>query len=179
MDSDEQLFARVRSGDLIAFDALYARYERPLYGFLFASLKNRADAEDAFHEAFLNALKGSPPSFDDGGFRAWMFRIGRNVALNRLRKAARGAVAVGALEPPDPPPIATDVIEQRERRVALDSAVLRLPSSLAEIYRLRTSGLSYDEIASVLETPLGTVKSRMHEMVRLLREEMRSWTARG
>jgi DNA-directed RNA polymerase specialized sigma24 family protein len=56
-DSDEQLFGRVRRGDLSAFDELYARYERPLFGLLLASLRNRADAEDAFHEAFLNALK--------------------------------------------------------------------------------------------------------------------------
>jgi RNA polymerase sigma factor (sigma-70 family) len=177
MDSDERLFARVRSGDLSAFDALYARYERPLFGFLVASLKNRADAEDAFHEAFLNALKSSSKSIDEGAFRAWLFRIARNVALNRLRKAARGAAVADLVDAPLPPPTATDTLETEERRVALDSAVGRLPASLAEIYRLRTSGLSYDEIASVLETPVGTVKSRMHEMVRLLREEMRPWTA--
>jgi RNA polymerase sigma-70 factor (ECF subfamily) len=179
MDSDERLFARVRSGDLSAFDELYARYERPLYGFLVASLKNRADAEDAFHEAFLNALKSPEKSLDDGGFRAWLFRIARNVALNRLRKGARGAAAMDRLPSPESQASAPEALEHEERRVALESAVARLPASLAEIYRLRTSGLSYDEIAHVLETPVGTVKSRMHEMVRLLREEMRPWTARG
>jgi RNA polymerase sigma-70 factor (ECF subfamily) len=76
-------------------------------------------------------------------------------------------------------PTAHDHLEAREVAVALDGAVARLPPALAEVYRLRTSGLSYEEIADVLETPLGTVKSRMHEMVRHLREDMAPWTARG
>jgi DNA-directed RNA polymerase specialized sigma24 family protein len=48
---------------------------------------------------------------------------------------------------------------------------------LAEVYRLRVSGLSYEEMAQVLEVPLGTLKSRMHDMVRRLQEEMEKWTA--
>jgi RNA polymerase sigma-70 factor (ECF subfamily) len=179
MDSDERLFARVRSGDLSAFDELYARYERALYGFLMASLKNRADAEDVFHDAFLNALKSRAVTFEEGGFRAWLFRIARNAVLNRQRSSARGAAAKARVDAPEPHATAVDRIEEHERDVALRSAVARLPASLAEIYRLRTSGLSYDEIADVLETPVGTVKSRMHEMVKLLRKEMDPWTARG
>jgi RNA polymerase sigma-70 factor (ECF subfamily) len=179
MDSDERLFERVRRGDLSAFDVLYARYEGPLFGFLLASLQNRADAEDAFHESFLNALRSASPRFEQGGFRSWLYRIARNIVLNRRRKGARGAAAVTQLEEPQPIPTASEQLVERERRVALDSAVSRLPLALAEVYRLRVSGLSYDEIANVLETPVGTVKSRMHEMVKVLREEMRPWTARG
>ena len=52
-----------------------------------------------------------------------------------------------------------------------------LPKSLAEVYRLRASGLSYEEMAEVLAVPLGTVKSRMHQMVAELRKEMQAWTA--
>jgi RNA polymerase sigma factor (sigma-70 family) len=83
------------------------------------------------------------------------------------------------LEPPEPPKAVDGRIEEHEKHAALDAAVARLPAPLAEVYRLRVSGLSYDEIASVLETPVGTVKSRMHEMVRVLREEIGPWTARG
>jgi len=179
MDSDERLFARVRSGDLSAFDELYARYERPLYGFLVASLKNRADAEDVFHDAFLSALKSRAVRLEEGGFRAWLFRIARNAVLNRQRSSARGAVAKAKVDAPEPDATAVDRLEERERDAALSSAVARLPASLAEVYRLRSSGLSYDEIADVLETPVGTVKSRMHEMVKQLRKEMEPWTARG
>jgi DNA-directed RNA polymerase specialized sigma24 family protein len=55
--------------------------------------------------------------------------------------------------------------------------VFALPATLQEMYRLRTSGLSYEEMAEVLEIPLGTIKSRMHHMVRVLQEELRPWTA--
>jgi len=70
-------------------------------------------------------------------------------------------------------------LEARETAAALAAAVERLPKSLAEVYRLRASGLSYEEMAEVLAVPLGTVKSRMHQMVAELRKEMKQWTAHG
>ena len=179
MDSDEELYARVRKGELRAFDDLYARYEGPLFGFLLASLGNRADAEDVFHEAFLNTLKSRAVTFERGAFRTWLFRIARNVALNRRRSDARGTSAYARILPDPPPPSPHDELEARQVQAALDGAVARLPPSLAEVFRLRISGLRYDEIAEVLEAPLGTIKSRMHEVVRLLREDMGTWIARG
>jgi RNA polymerase sigma factor (sigma-70 family) len=89
----------------------------------------------------------------------------------------RGETALGRLEAPESPQTADARVEEKEKQVALEAAVARLPVALAEVYRLRVSGLSYDEIASVLETPVGTVKSRMHDMVRVLREEIEPWTA--
>ena len=68
-------------------------------------------------------------------------------------------------------------IERRELEVALEDAVGRLPLPLGELYHLRSSGLSYEQIASVVEAPLGTVKSRMHQMVNVLREELKPWIA--
>jgi len=188
MDSDAELYERVRRGDMAAFDALYQRHEAPLFGFLLHLLRNRADAEEVFHEAFIAALERGPsrePAIDDGpgggGFRAWLFRVGRNRALNRLRKAERGARAAAALpgaHDPEPAPSADESIAERELALALADAVTRLPPGLSEVYHLRTSGLSYEEMASVLEIPLGTLKTRMHQMVVKLREDMREWTAR-
>ena len=60
---------------------------------------------------------------------------------------------------------------------ALSEAVRRLPPALGELYHLRTNGLSYEQIARVVEVPLGTVKSRMHQLVNLLREELEPWIA--
>ena len=74
-------------------------------------------------------------------------------------------------------PAAPSAIEARETEKALQAAVSRLPKSLGEVYRLRASGLSYEEMAEVLAVPLGTVKSRMHQMVMELRKEMQAWTA--
>lgn len=179
MDSDEALYARVKEGDLRAFDTLYERYETRLFGFLLSLLRNRADAEDVFHEAFLRTLKSREVVFErSGGFRTWLYRIARNLALNHHRGAGRGERAVLKWLPPDAPPSAEERIAEGERNVALDTAVAHLPPPLSEIFLLRSSGLSYEEMADVLEIPMGTLKSRMNQMVTHLREELRPWTAR-
>jgi len=178
MESDEELYRRTRAGDMAAFDALYERYEVPLFGFLLGQLQSRADAEEALCEAFMKALQSSEPTLAAGGFRAWVYRIARNHALNLLRSRKRGERAVASLAEPPPTGAADEAFEDHERLRALEGAVGRLPPSLSELYRLRTSGLSYQEMAAVLEIPLGTLKSRMHQMVTQLREELRTWTAR-
>jgi RNA polymerase sigma factor (sigma-70 family) len=181
VDSDEALYARVKDGDLSAFDTLYERYETRLFGFLLSLLRNRADAEDVFHEAFLRALKSREIVFERaGGFRTWLYRIARNLALNHHRGAGRGERALMKLVKPDARdvPGVDDRIAEAERLAALDGAVLRLPEPLSEIFHLRSSGLSYEEMADVLEIPMGTLKSRMNQMVTHLREELRPWTAR-
>ncbi|HEY3820068.1 MAG TPA: RNA polymerase sigma factor [Polyangiaceae bacterium] len=180
MDSDEALYARVKRGDMVAFDDLYARYARRLFGFLRPQLPTRADAEDVFHESLLAALESDEVVFDRGSFRAWLFRIARNLVLNRVRSDGRGDAAMAKLAPlaDEPPPAADERAHQGQMLRALDGAVARLPSPLSEIYHLRSSGLSYEEMAVVLNIPLGTLKSRMNQMVNVLREELKPWTAR-
>ncbi len=178
MDSDEELYGRVRSGDMAAFDLLYERYASRLFGFLRAQLRSQHDAEDVFHEAFLRTLKSSEVTFERGGFRTWLYRIARNLALNSLRKDQRGVRARAQLFEEESDTGADAKIEERELFVALDGAVARLPQSLSEVYHLRTSGLTYEEMATILEIPLGTLKSRMNQMTTQLREDLRPWTAR-
>ena len=181
MESDEALFARMRGGDMTAFDRLYERYEVRLFAYLRALLGNRSDAEEIFHDAFLATLRASPPDLGEGGFRAWIYRIARNRALNHRRgierreknvvAAARDAgTGVGEED-------AARTLEVRELDAALVEALRRLPPALGELYHLRASGLSYEQIAGVVDVPLGTVKSRMHQMVHALREELKPWIA--
>lgn len=174
---DEDLYRRARAGETAAFERLYARYERPLFAFVFSHLRHRQDAEDVFHEAFLNALRVAPARLAPGGFRAWLYRIARNEALNRLRSRKTSLRALTQLHH-EPSPAPDDEPESEHGRgERLSRAVSNLPGHLAEVYRLRVSGLSYEEMAQVLEVPLGTLKSRMHDMVRRLQEEMEKWTA--
>ncbi|MBN9686420.1 MULTISPECIES: RNA polymerase sigma factor [unclassified Corallococcus] len=77
-----------------------------------------------------------------------------------------------ANSPPAPGPSPEHALENQQVRDALRDAVARLPLELGELYALRTQGMSYAEMADVLRRPLGTVKSRMHERVKQLREEM-------
>lgn len=181
LEPDEQLFERVRQGDMAAFDALYIRYETRLFGYLRALLPDRRDAEECLHDAFMGALKFEG-TFEPDGFRALLYRIARNSAHNRRRLTKRGAARDTRAATEGLAPIATvltadALLETRELERALTAAVSRLSTPLGELYHLRTSGLSYEQIADVVEVPVGTVKSRMHQMVQLLREELKSWTA--
>ena len=181
MESDESLCERVQRGDLAAFDVLYERYETRLFGFIVGYLDDAAEAEDVFHEAFLAMLRKRPDVSSPGGsFRGWLFQTARNACLNRLRSRSRGAEAERRMthEPAVQLVSAEEALVHRDASKALDAAVSKLPDSLSEVYRLRASGMSYEEMAQVLEVPLGTVKSRIHEMVQRLQEEMRPWTAR-
>jgi RNA polymerase sigma-70 factor (ECF subfamily) len=168
MESDEALYARLLRGELAAFDRLYERYERQLHGFLCAQLGDPAEAEDVFHEAFLAVLRARGERAELRSFKAWLFGVARNLCLNRARSRRRAdrALASAALEP------APSATGPGHDPAALRAAVTRLPPALAEVYTLRASGLSYEELSAVLEVPIGTVKSRIHEMVRRLREEM-------
>jgi len=160
------------AGDLAAFDQLYARYEKPLFGMIWRELGSQQEAEDVLHETFLSVLKQK-----DGGrksFKSWLFQVARNLCLNRVRSRRRGdrAVQLDASAPPAAVQLPETQLASAQLARLLDAAVARLPETLSSLYRLRLAGLSYDELAEVLELPLGTVKSRMHEMVTRLRDEM-------
>ena len=185
MVPDETLLQRVRAGDIVAFDTLYERYELPLFAYLKTISKNRQDAEDLLHDTFLATLKTATGTFEDGAFRGWLYRIARNLAFNKRRGAQRhdrmlAVVPTFDTETEDSRPSVTApadaALEKRQLEVALEEAVGRLPVPLGELYHLRASGLSYEQIATVIEAPVGTVKSRMHQMVKVLREELKPWT---
>jgi RNA polymerase sigma-70 factor (ECF subfamily) len=170
--SDETLYYRVRRGDLSAFDTLYGRYERRLFGFICKLVHNHHDAEDLFHEAFVSVLRSKEVSFDRGSFCAWLYRVARNQSYNHLRSGRRASELQRRAEAPSPPPSAEASFAESERAQLLQQAVATLPPLLAEIYHLRSAGLAYEEMAALLHIPLGTVKSRMNQMTQRLRDEL-------
>jgi RNA polymerase sigma-70 factor (ECF subfamily) len=177
--TDEALYVALVDGDVSAFDELYRRYERPLFGFIVRQLGDRSEAEDVFHEAFMAVLRQRALERELSTFRAWIFRVARNLCHNRIRAKQRGVRAhAAASHSPEPAPHAEQILAAREAPAALGHALATLPEPLARVYELRAAGLAYDEIAELLEVPLGTVKSRMHELIVRLKEEVRSWTAR-
>ena len=174
--SDEVLYARLLQGDLAALDTLYGRYQRHLFGFILTQLVNRQEAEDVLHDAFVAVLRER-----DGGhriptcFRAWIYQVARNLCLNRLRSRKRAARAIcAAAQVAAPEPVEPEgALVSAQSSEALRRAVARLPPLLAELFHLRAGGLSYEEMAQVLGIPVGTVKSRMHELISRVREEVR------
>jgi RNA polymerase sigma-70 factor, ECF subfamily len=175
MDSDEALFEQLIAGDLRAFDRLYDRFERPLFGFIRSQIGDAHEAEDLLHEAFIAVLRERTARHAVRSFRAWLFQVARNLCLNRLRSRKRAGHALEAAAHDAvvvAPIVAEQVLERCEQAALLERAVERLPEPFAELYRLRATGMSYDDLAEILRVPVGTVKSRMHEMVRRLREEM-------
>lgn len=177
MDSDEALFEAVVGGDMRAFDRLYERYERPLMAFIRAQLREPSEAEDVLHEAFMAVLRQRGQRHEIRSFRAWIYQVARHACLNRARDRRRAGRALESLAHDESGAThgfsAEHALELEQIGARLAAAIARLPAPLSEMYRLRAAGMSYDELAQTLELPLGTVKSRMHEMVSRLREEMK------
>lgn len=176
MTSDEELYRQACSGNRESFRALYDRHADRLFGFLRGYVESREEAEDLLHTTFLRVLQSREVTLNRASFRTWLYRIGRNLALNELRSSARASAAIRRAPETPLQPGSDELHEAKARLHAVADAVERLPTALAEVFQLRARGLSYAEMAEVLEIPLGTCKSRMHEMLTQLREEMTSWT---
>jgi RNA polymerase sigma-70 factor (ECF subfamily) len=174
MLSDEALYESLLTGDLRAFDALYERYERPLFGFIRKHLPDTHEAEDVLHETFMAILRDRTGARAAQSLRAWIFQVARHLCLNRQRSARRAtrALETEARSPEETHHGPERALEHQQAQDALREAVAKLPLELGELYSLRTQGMSYAEMADVLGIPLGTVKSRMHQLVKHLREEM-------
>jgi RNA polymerase sigma-70 factor (ECF subfamily) len=178
MRTDETLYLDLLAGDMAAFDELFRRYEGRLFGYILRQLGDHGEAEEVLHEAFMAVLKARRADRQLASFRAWIFQVARNLCSHRLRSRRRGARALQIeARSSDATVDAEQLLNLQAIPVALERAVERLPEPLAQLYRLRASGLSYDEIAEALGVPLGTVKSRMHEMIVRLRKEMQPWIA--
>lgn len=179
MKTDERLYTDLGSGQARAFAALYARYEKPLFGFVLGFVKNREDAEEIFHDAFhalIRAARTGDKTPEQVG--SWLFTVARNLSLNRLRarrpvQALENTFAVVASESG-----AESRLVEQGRAEALATAVDKLPPQLGAVYRLRAGGASYEEMAKNLDVPLGTVKSRVNALVRKLKKDMSPWIAK-
>ena len=172
--SDEMLLARICQRDEEALALLYARYGDIVYGLSLRIVRQVEVAEEVTQETFLRVWRGAHTfQGDPSGFRSWLFRIGRNLALDQLRRqAARPRTVTITPEPTDDrAPLDTladetcDVAAQATARCLRDQvqrALLTLPAEQRQALELAYfGGLTHREIAERTAEPLGTIKTRL------------------
>ncbi len=168
-DADADLMLAFQRGDVSAFRALYERHARAMVAFCHRFVRDPARAEELAQDVFVK-LHGFRDRYERSArFRTFLYRIASNHCLNELRRGEHAARALDC-EPPrdlDALPGGGPTPEEVARGAALERAVARLLGALPEKQRAalvlcRFEGLSYEEIAGVLETSVSAVKSLVH-----------------
>jgi RNA polymerase sigma-70 factor (ECF subfamily) len=183
-DPDAALLLAFQRGDESAFRTLFERHARSMVAFCHHFVKNQARAEELAQDVFLKLHQAAPRYQPSARFQTFLYRIASNHCLNELRRgehqARRAAGADGEPAEPDalPGPAATP--EESARGAALERAVARMLERLPEKQRLalvlcRFQGLSYEEIAAVLETTVPAVKSLVHRATVAAAEALAPW----
>jgi RNA polymerase sigma-70 factor (ECF subfamily) len=188
---DDVLVEGILGRDACAFEALFDRYEALLQRHVVYIVHDEAGAQDVVQEAFLRVWDRADQWDGHGTFRAWLYRIATNLALNHLRtvKRRREVPLALPLEPEgvddEPEPVPAWVVDSAslgpeaamelvERRIACRRAVGRLSEDKRTVLRLvYEMEMSVSESAGVLDLPEGTVKSRLHYARRQLAREWR------
>lgn len=167
--TDEELLAAVRRGDLRAFDRLYTRYERRLFGYMRRIVDDRDLAEDLFQDVLLTVLRDRGYDPTRGRFSAWLFTVARNRCLEHLRRDGPRTKAEAHESPrtPEDPEVAIG----RSRQVR--AAMAGLPAAQQQLLVLKQVGdLTYREIADIHGVAEGTIKSRLHAAMKAFRQRL-------
>lgn len=183
VDSDERLIERTLQGELAAFEVLVLRHRNVVFRTA-ARIVGASEAEDVTQDAFLRAYHRLDQYRGAAAFRTWLLQITHHAALNTLARARRRSVEADAEshQIPDRDPVRQPAtrLEGRERQQRLELKLGSLRTEYRTLLVLRDlEGLSYTEIADVLDVPLGTVKGRLHrardELIELLRNNTYDW----
>lgn len=161
----------------LVFQRIYDRYSSSLFRYLFRFTGDAPTAEEILHDIFVQLLDEKFKETPGGTLKAWLFAVAKNRGLNHLKRASTRA----ALSSPR-----DSGLQIIDRRTDLEGHIIaknllsqlahhesNLPQDLKETWELRKQGLDYQEIATALAIPVGTVKSRFSRLVELMRTEFR------
>ena len=157
--TDAELLAAHRAGDRHAFGELVARYRNRMWGIAVRTLHHPEDAADVVQEALVAAYRRAGTYRGEASVRTWLHRILLNACIDRIRRERRHhALPLPEAEPPDRrPDVAIDVVT----RMSVVEALAELPAhQRVAVVLVDVQGWALDEVAEVLEVPVGTVKSR-------------------
>ena len=182
---DQELVERAQRGDKRAFGLLVEKYQRKLGRLLSRMIRDPAEVEDVVQEAFIKAYRALPNFRGDSAFYTWLYRIGINTAKNYLVSMGRRPRVTAEIELEDAEnfedgddlrTIATPETELMSKQVAqnVNETVSALPEELRTAITLREiEGLSYEEIATLMGCPIGTVRSRIFRARETIAEKLR------
>ncbi len=188
---DQQLVERAQRGDKHAFELLVAKYQRKLIRLLSRFIRDSTEVEDVAQEAFIKAYRALPNFRGDSAFYTWLYRIGINTAKNYLVAMGRRAPTSTSMDAEEAEDLGeTELLqdlntpenEMMSRQVAdtVNQTLEKLPEDLRTAISLREmEGLSYEEIATVMNCPIGTVRSRIFRAREAIAEQLRPLLGTG
>ena len=169
---DEALFSAFRQGDAAAFDVLYRRYRQSLYLFLLRSADSRVDAEELYQDAWSRVISAAKP-FVEGSFKAYLFRVARNLQIDRFRRVRLQIVDDEAVlnAQPDPSSSPDQAVHESDCGERLKRELSGLPSEQREVFLLKEEGgFTLEQIANMASVGRETVKSRLRYALKQLRK---------
>jgi len=182
---DQALVERAQAGDKHAFELLVAKYQRKLARLLSRFIRDAAEVEDVAQEAFIKAYRALPSFRGDSAFYTWLYRIGINTAKNYLVSQGRRAPTTTGFDAEEAEGFEDAdqlrdvntpeaVMLTKEIGQTVTAAMEALPEDLRTAITLREiEGLSYEEIAEVMNCPIGTVRSRIFRAREAIAEKLR------
>ena len=184
-DIDRQLVERAQRGDKRAFELLVEKYQRKLGRLLARFIRDPAEVEDVTQEAFIKAYRALPGFRGDSAFYTWLYRIGINTAKNYLMALGRRAPTSTEVEAEEAEgyeegehlrDINTpeSLLLSKEIAQTVNATIDELPEELRTAIQLREiEGMSYEDIARIMDCPIGTVRSRIFRAREAIAERLR------
>ena len=171
-DTDKELVRRIKKGDKQAFDLLFSRYQHKILNLVSRYLRDQQDVEDVTQEAFIKAFRALPRFRGESAFYTWLYRIAINTAKNHLVARSRRPPGVDVDVDDAEFMDGTDVLRDSESPEAalsrdqlakvINATLSELPDDLRSAVTLREfDGLTYEQIAEIMDCPVGTVRSRI------------------
>ena len=182
---DQQLVERAQRGEKQAFELLVSKYQRKLARLLSRFIRDPTEVEDVTQEAFIKAYRALPTFRGDSAFYTWLYRIGINTAKNYLVAMGRRAPTTTDIDSEEAEgfedgehlrDLNTPENEMMSRQVAetVNQTLEELPEELRTAITLREiEGLSYEDIANIMNCPIGTVRSRIFRAREAIAERLR------